>query len=127
MKDLISIIEKLKVNSKLQVNNDWTIEDAQDGDIIISKYNQFIYKGLDKDKKYCPEPTAIIYHACYNLSSFHSSKPLSIGPDIGVGCLKDSNYQKFKLSSKEECKELFDALKNKGYEWDDKNLKLVKI
>ena len=39
MKNLINIIEKLKVNSKSQVNNDWSIEDAKDGDIIISKYN----------------------------------------------------------------------------------------
>ena len=126
MENLISIIEKLKVNSKSQVNNDWSIEDAKDRDIIMSKYNQFIYKGLNKDKKYCPEPTAIIYHACYNLSSFRS-KPLSIGPYIGVGSLKDRDYQNFKLSSKEECKELFDALKQKGYKWDDKNLKLVRI
>ena len=60
MENLIDIIEKLKVNSKSQVNGDWSIEDAKDGDIIMSKYNQFIYKCLDKDKKYCPEPTAII-------------------------------------------------------------------
>ena len=127
MENLINIIEKLKVNSKSQVNNDWTIETAEDGDIIMSEYNQFIYKGLDEDKKYCSEPTAIIYHVCYNLSSVPSSKPLSIGPDIGVGSLKDGDYQKFKLSSKEECKELFDALKQKAYKWNEEKLKLEKI
>lgn len=51
MKNLINIIEKLKVNSKSNISNAWTIEDAEDGDIIMSKYNQFIYKCLDKDKK----------------------------------------------------------------------------
>ena len=131
MKNLISIIEKLKVNSNTKVHNrnpeDWNIEKAENGDIVCTKYVCFIYKCLDKDKKYSNSDRAIIYHACYNLSSFHSSKSLSIGPDIGVGSLKASDYQKFKLSSKEECKELFDALKKKGYKWDDKNLKLVKI
>ena len=39
MENLIDIIEKLKVNSKSQVNGDWSIEDAKDGDIIMSKYN----------------------------------------------------------------------------------------
>ena len=130
MKNLINIIEKLKVNSQTKVHNrnpeDWTIETAEDGDIIMSEYNQFIYKGLDEDKKYCSEPTAIIYHVCYNISPNALNK-LSIGPDVGVGSLKDSDYQNFKLSSKEECKELFNAIKQKGYEWDDKNLKLIKI
>ena len=126
MKDLINIIEKLKVNSKSKVNNDWTIEDAKDGDIIITKDTQFIYKCLDKNKQYTSNPNGIIYHACYSLLSFHND-PLHIGPDIGVGTSEDHNLSKYKLSSKEECKELFDALKQKGYEWDDKNLKLVKI
>jgi len=128
---LKSLSEALKINSKSKVNikdlENWTINDAEDGDIIISKYNQFIYKCLNDDKKYCSEPTAIIYHACYNLTPFHSSKPLSIGPDIGVGSLKDGNYQQFKLSSKEECKELFNALDKAGYKWNDVKLKLVKI
>lgn len=127
MKDLINIIEKLKVNSKIKLGNDWTIKDAKNGDIILSKYNQFIYKGLDENKDYCTDTTAIIYHASYALSSFHALDKLSIGPDIGVGTISSSERLQYKLSNKEECKELFDALEKEGYKWDEKKLELIKI
>lgn len=123
------IQEKLKINSKSKVYtknpDDWTIEDAEDGDIILTRDTQFIYKCLDKNKEYSTRTSSIIYHACYSLSSFHRLKRLHIGPDIGVGTIDDNEY-KYKLSSKEECKELFDALDKAGYKWDETKLEVIK-
>ena len=129
MKDLINIIEKLKVNSQTKVYNrnpeDWNIENAEDGDIICTTYVCFIYKCLDKDKKYSNSDRAIIYHACCD-NTFNLSR-LRIGPDIGVGTVDYNSLYNYKLASDEQCKKLFDLLKKKGYEWDETKLELVKI
>ena len=54
MKNLKDIIlEKLVINKNIKIKrnyDNWTIEDAKEGDIISSKYNTFIYKGLDEKK-----------------------------------------------------------------------------
>ena len=129
MKDLINIIEKLKVNSQTKVYNrnpeDWNIENAEDGDIICTKYVCFIYKCLDKDKKYSNSDRAIIYHACCD--NMFSLSQLLIGPDIGVGTVDNNSLYNYKLASDKQRKKLFDLLKKKGYEWDETKLELVKI
>jgi len=131
MKNLISIIEKLKVNSQTKVHKynknpkDWNIENAEDGDIVCTMYICFIYKCLDKDKKYSNSDKAIVYHACCD--NMFSLSQLQIGPDIGVGSIDNDGLFKYKLASDDQCKKLFDLLKKKGYEWDETKLELVKI
>jgi len=130
MKNLINIIEKLKVNSQTKIHNknpeDWNIEKAENGDIICTngdkvytKHVYFIYKCLDKDKK------TIIYHACCD-NMFRLSQ-LRIGPNTGVGTIDNNDLFKYKLASDDQCQKLFDLLKKKGYEWDETKLELVKI
>lgn len=129
MKNLISIIEKLKVNSNTKVHNknpeDWNIEKAEDGDIVCTKYVCFIYKCLDKDKKYSNSDRAIIYHACCD--NMFSLSQLRIGPDTGVGTVDHNDLYKYELASNERCQKLFDLLKKKGYEWDETKLELIKL
>lgn len=123
MKNLINIIEKLKVNSKTKINDDWTIKDAKNGDIICCVTNiLFIYKDLDINKKYTHNPNGIIYHAlCDDYNN------LSIGPNVGIGTINDNNTYHYKLASNEQCKKMFNILKSHGYKWDESKLELEKI
>lgn len=130
MKNLISIIEKLKINSKTKVHNrnpeDWTIENAEDGDFVACLDDTvFIYKCLNKDIKKYPQfdDDTIIYHVCYD----ESNKGIHMGPMCGVGNIHNRNFYKFRLATNKQKQEFINALKSKGYEWDDTKLELVKI
>ena len=133
MKDLISIIEKLKVNSKTKVHDrnpkDWTIENAEDGDFVTCLGDiVFIYKCLNKDIKKYPQfdDDTIIYHACYFTGEKNEpNKGIDIGPTCGVGNIR--NTYDFRLATDKQKQEFINALKSRGYEWDDTKLELVKI
>ena len=130
MKNLKDIIlEKLVINKNIKIKrnyDNWTIEDAKEGDIISSKYNTFIYKGLDEKKQYCNDKNAIVYYACYKLPIFKSTKRFLVGPDVGVGTTYQDPDQYY-LSTEKECEALFNALKKEGYEWDDDKKELIKV
>jgi len=91
----------------------WTIEDAKDGDVLLSKYNQpFIYNGIfDEDcvGAYC------------GIDKF--------GDDF----LEDTSScdwsckEGVKPTTKEQRDLLFSKMKEAGYEWDDKKNELWKI
>ena len=117
------INEKLKINSKTKITDDWSIQNAKNGDIIYCLTNiLFIYKGLDINKKYTNNPNGIIYHAlCDDYNN------LSIGPSIGIGTINDNNTYHYKLASNEQCKKMFNILKSHGYKWDESKLELEKI
>jgi len=133
MKDLINIIEKLKINSKTKVHNtnpkDWTIENAEDGDFVAClKDIVFIYNGLNKDIKKYPQfdGDTIIYHACYYGGDKNDpNNEIHIGPTCGVGNIH--NTYNFRLATDEQKQEFIDALKSKGYKWDDTKLELEKL
>ena len=132
MKDLKDIIfEKILINKDTEIQSslelrqsrkNWSIDKAEDGDIIYKGSNlYFIYKCVN-DKKYSiySSEDAIIYHICGN----PVTKRVSVGPDCGVGLITD-NKNNFKLASVEQCKVFLDFLKEKGYKWDDKNKKII--
>lgn len=128
MKNLINIIEKLKINSKTKVHDrnpkDWTIENAEDGDFVACLGDTvFIYKCLNKDIKKYPQfdDDTIIYHACYD----ESNKGIHMGPTCGIGNIR--NTYNFRLATDKQKQEFINALKSKGYIWDDTKLELVKI
>lgn len=123
------IVEKFKINSKTvkplsrQLIDDWSIENAEDGDIVNSNDGDlyFIYKCLNTNKKYGSlSEDSIIYHVVY---STVSSK-LIIGPDYGIGTLR--YHSPMKLATLEECENLFKVLEKNNLEWDEKNKKLIK-
>lgn len=135
MKNLKDIIlEKININEKLIINknikikrnlDDWTIETAQDGDIVeLDDTLLFIYKGLNKDLHVNnASPDAIVYHATYICDE---RKRLEVGIDTGVGAITGRS-NKYKLASEDKCDEFMEALRKKGYIWDDNKLKIVKI
>lgn len=129
MKQIIEFInEKLIINKNIKIKrnlDDWSIETAEDGD-IVKDWNDlyFIYKCLNENKKYSQaSEDAIVYHVCGILDE---RRKIYIGPDCGVGTASDKK-EKFKLATEEERNEFFDFLKEKGYEWNDAKLKLIKL
>ena len=122
------IIESLKINSKSKVNikdlENWTILDAEDGDIIHWNDSDlfFMYKCLNEGKKYSQaSENAIVYHCVYYSDN---RQMVEIGPGTGVGTIE--NPKAFKLASEKECENFYEALDKAGYIWDDVKLKLVK-
>ena len=129
MKNLKDIIqEKLKVNSKTKVYNknpeDWSIVDAEDGDIVELNNNLlFIYKGLNKDYHVNNAgPNAIVYHATYICDN---RKKLEVITDTGVGEITN-RPERYKLASPEKCEEFYQALDKAGYKWDETKLEVIK-
>jgi len=129
MKQIIEFInEKLIINKNIKIKrnlDDWTIETAQDGDIVeLDEDLLFIYKGLNKDIHVNNAgDDAIVYHATYICDD---RKKLDVGVDTGVGVITGRS-NRYKLASEEKCDEFMEALKKAGYKWDDNKLKIVKI
>ena len=129
MKQIIEFInEKLIINKNIKIKrnlDDWTIETAQDGDIVeLDEDLLFIYKGLNKDIHVNNAgDDAIVYHATYICDE---RKKLDVGVDTGVGVITGRS-NRYKLASEEKCDEFMEALKKAGYKWDDNKLKIVKI
>ena len=129
MKQIIEFInEKLIINKNIKIKrnlDDWSIETAQDGDIVeIDETLLFIYKGLNKDLHINnASPDAIVYHAIYICDE---RKKLVVGIDTGVGAITGRS-NRYKLASEDKCDEFMEALKKAGYKWDDNKLKIVKI
>ena len=107
-------IEKELINERnLSTARLWTIEDAKDGDVLLSKHNQpFIYNGIfDED---------------------------SVGAYCGIDCLGDeflkdifscnwSYKEGVKPATKEQRDLLFQKMKEAGYEWDANKKELKKF
>ena len=129
MKNLKDIIlEKLIINKNIKIKrnlDDWTIETAQDGDIVeLDDTLLFIYKGLNKDFHVNNAgDDAIVYHATYICDD---RKKLEVGVGTGVGVITGRS-DRYKLASEEKCEEFMEALNKAGYKWDDNKLKIVKI
>ena len=134
MKNLINVIqEKLQINSKTNVYNEkdnnygWNIRKAKEGDIIewIPKNMIFIYKDCKVYPQYYKTRKLIsLYASCKNT---FAENTLQTETSIGGGYVSNSTINDYRLASEEQCEKFFDLLKQKGYEWDDKNLKLIKI
>jgi hypothetical protein len=88
----------------------WTIEDAKDGDVLVStwKGNQYIYifKNIEQDAiisyiYYCPKFDEVDIDAAINMDNI---------PTVPA--------------TKEQQELLFSKIKDEGYEWDDENKKI---
>jgi len=136
MKSVLNIIEGLKINSKTKLVKkynryvkNWTIENAEDGDIVkVNNQIFFIYKCLNTNKKYLRQANedTIIYHASY-LRIKHADgykHIIKIGPNSGVGTVGTLSYE---LASDKECENFINELKKQGYKWDFENKELIKI
>ena len=121
------ILEKLQIKKDSKIKNhqeNWSIETAEDGDIVIDQNDlYFIYKCLNEGKKYTNATSnAIVYHVAGILDE---RRKIFLGPDTGVGTLENKKY--FRLATEEECNNFFEFLKEKGYKWNDKKLELTKL
>jgi len=102
-----------------ELNNDyhlWTIQDANDGDVLVDSYSKdsiiILYKGIDKER-------SILAHCGWN------GYNLSIKTnELGYGGLDNTNYLP---ATKEQRDLLFEKMKGAGYEWDAEKKELRKI
>ena len=128
MKQLKEIIqEKLKINSKTKIHTqnqeDWTIKDAEDGDMVVWTPGPliFIYKGLNKEFKVnSTTDDAIVYHILYN----PEQDKIYPGPDTGIGDINKPNV--YRLATEEEYEILLGGINKHGYKWDETKLEVVK-
>ena len=91
----------------------WTIQDAKDGDVLVSQYNQpFIYNGNYNDYKV----------GAYCGIEYTGEQFIDTYAEI---CWADNKF--IKPATKEQRELLFQKMKESGYEWDaeKKELKLL--
>ena len=122
MKNLINIIEGLKINSKSKINNfDWSIENAEDGDFVKWHNIYFIFKSLNKGHKYSDlDENTIIYYCTYN------KRTDLLRNKIGCGVGTTDSKSNYYLMNNEEKENFIKILNDKGYKWDENKKELVK-
>ena len=93
----------------------WTIQDAKDGDILVTMDDErpFIYKGC-LDSNHPDSPVAYC--------GINSKGYFQISGDKFAIWWTDMNVQP---ATKEQCDLLFQKMKEAGYEWDSEKKKLV--
>ena len=93
----------------------WTIQDAKDGDVLVSKYNQpFIYNGNYNDYKvgaYC----GIKYTGKHFIKSIYTEET----------CWTNNEF--IKPATKEQRDVLMEAMNDSGYKWDAEKKELKKL
>lgn len=94
--------------------------EVADGDILYGCECIFIYKGVDRDRKYGGTADAIVYHACTSLIDGH----VGIGPKIGVGNFDGVRPRKAYTDERDL---LFDRLRAKGYRWAGREKGLIDL
>ncbi len=107
-------IEKELVNERnLSTARLWNIQDAKDGDVLLTKHNQpFIYNGIFDEE--------------------------CVGAYCGICCLGDefleailpcnwSCKEGVKPTTKEQCDLLFQKMKEAGYKWDAEKKELIRL
>lgn len=92
----------------------WTIQDAKDGDVLVDSYSKdsiiILYKGIYKER-------SISAHCGWN--GYNLSVPSNDG--LGYGGLDNTDYLP---ATKEQRDLLFQKMKEAGYEWDRKLIKM---
>jgi len=97
----------------------WTLDDAKDGDILMSTTSIFVYAGIDTKQEFGGGSDAIKFYMHLNCGT-----DLKIKNGIGVGAKNDNECRP---ATKEERELLFLQLAVHGYEWDAKKKELKKI
>lgn len=117
------ITEKLKINSKSKIDNTCSIFDAECGDILRVEMNNDAWIVLfNKLTKYRDKNYANMF--CYFTISGLQSNSFYANSGIIFDINKDNIT--YKLASDDECKLLFDKIKENNYLWDDKKMQLLK-
>ncbi len=121
--------EKLTLNNQTKLlTKNWSIKDAQDGDIITdvkkSDNSKAIY--IFKNITYMSKQKNIIMGYCY----YDFDKKIFRQLNNNRGWIQLDGYDKqfdYWLSTKDEKREFFNAMKNEGYTWDPNKKELTKI
>jgi len=133
MKNITNFIfEKLKLNSQSKLKHDWTIEDAKEGDIITIQLKEgnkkiYIFRSIEKVPNIGYK--GIKMYCFYDYEEGHF---FIIPEDSGsvMGYLKDyedPNVLTYWKSTDKEKRIFFDAMKERGYKWNERRKTISKI
>lgn len=96
----------------------WTINDAQDGDVLCYKDEISLYK---HDIKNCTKEETTFggfaYYGCYDGKRFITSCLYS---------LTEQDKMDIHPATKEQCNLFFQKMKESGYEWDSEKKELIR-
>lgn len=103
-------------------NRNWdnfvTHSQFKNGDIISNgSYIAIFYSNYKTD--YCVFNNDIVYYHCYYSKYYDNCKMIK---DYGIGLVKDFHY-----ATEEEKQKLFQAIKDKGYKWNEETKTLEKL
>ena len=98
----------------------WTIQDAEDGDVLATKNFIFIFKNID-------DGNGVHYYCHYEISKHEDDNQFDIAlPQSLMGRVGNSIIH-YSPATKEQRDALFAAMKESGYEWDAEKKELRKI
>lgn len=118
-KDIYLVTNMLGSKGKLMINRQdewylWTINDAKDGDVLVTEDYIFIFKYILHG--------GVHLYCHYNFDDEEFDSDI---PDAVIGNIHDKGIH-FRPATKEQHDLLFSKMKQEGYEWDAKNKKLSK-
>jgi len=93
----------------------WTIQDAKDGDVLVTEDYIFIFKHILHG--------GVHLYCHYNIDDEEFDSDI---PDAIIGNIHDKGAH-FQPATKEQCSLFFAKMKEAGYEWDAENEELHKI
>ena len=89
----------------------WTIEDAQDGDVLVASDGSiFIFAG-------------VVDYACKYYAAFTLYNGISINKEVELGSWELSNH--VHPATKEQCDLLFAKMREKGYKWNNEKKEVI--
>lgn len=95
----------------------WTIQDAKDGDVLADDNSIIIFRGIGN-------------HILNDVIDYYVGYKHNLGEIViqsGNSHYGKANTVTFKPAAKKQCDILFRKMKEAGYEWSDKDRKLIKI
>ena len=116
------IIEKLKLNAQSKLQKEWSIKDAQKGDIITAQEGKvtlaFVFKGIFNTIEY---GDVVGISAYYYFCADHNCGITKERDESNVGPVKDYLNGTIKAwpSTDEEKNEMFKWMGIEGYKWDE--------
>ena len=88
----------------------WTIEDAKDGDVLVTDGFIFIFKDIDNGN-------GVHYYCAYELSKHKDDEQFHVAECNSLMGRVGNSYTHYSLATSKQRKLLFDAMNSAGYQW----------
>ena len=98
----------------------WSIEDAEDGDVLSTENFIFIFKNIDNGN-------GVHYYCQYEINKHENDNQFDIALPQSLMGRAGNSISRYSPATKEQCNLLFQKMKEAGYEWDSEKKELKKI